>query len=380
MKKDAEYNSAILDSAQLRNLGGEDWSLLEPFSVDIEKEFGKKWESGSLVEKELWVEGRAWADFEAGLDIGFNLGAIAGESNLDTKLTMAVPEVIRAGETFTIDTSQWTYDVANRAGFELDDSNWGLNANLVLAGSVGVELEVEAGAKVSGVGGGSIGGGVTLQVNPNVNLDLLGIGGIPMGEWELSTSSRSLSIEKGNQEFSLNAPELESVESTRNGSSFSAERDASDNLLNANLDLVNVITSMFPSLSALNIDKELFDEKIAGKTVKAELEAKMVSLDFDAGLGYGEEIDMNYDPTKMDLTLVFDGQTRTGKLGDTFSFLAPADKSATELKVDFGYDGKIRAERNLDLNGALTLGVGTLGVELKAAGLGPSFDVGPSLR
>nr|VFK22446.1 MAG: hypothetical protein BECKLFY1418C_GA0070996_111910 [Candidatus Kentron sp. LFY] len=317
-----------------------------------------------------------WADFEAGLDLGFNLGAIAGKSNLDTDLEMVVPGAIRAGEHFTIDTSKWTYDVANGAGFELDDSNWGLNANLVLAGSVGVEMEVGLMGKLKGLPKVEASVPVVLQVNPNVNLDLLGIGGIPLGEWELSTSSRGFAIEKGDKEISLNAPELAGVESDRNGSSFSAERDADSNLLNANLDLVNMVTSMFPELSPLNTERKLINKKF----LKADLTAKLVSLDFNAGLGYGEEINMDYDPTKMDLTLAFGGQTQTGKLGDSFRFLAPDDKSATNLQVDFGYDGKIQAERNLNLNGALKLGVGTIGVDFKVKGWGPSFSAGPALE
>nr|VFK01754.1 MAG: CARDB protein [Candidatus Kentron sp. LFY] len=392
------------------NLAGKQWTFMSPFKTTrVEKNFSEGLQKNGKVGKlKLGVEGSAWADLTAGLDLGFNLGSIAGQSNLDTDLEMVVPAAIKAGEHFTIDTSKWSYDVANGAGFELDDSNWGFNADMVVSGSAGIAVEAEAVARLKRVGKIKPHGGATLQFNPAIELDLLAVGGIEMGDWELSTTSHSLTLTKGDaaassnsnsnsnsdsdkkrpeNSLSLNAPQLEGVESERNGSSFKAERDAGDNLVNGNIDLVNVLAEMtksFPVLSALNYEKELFNESRFGGKVKAkaDLEAKLLSLGLDVGLGYGETIKMDYDPTKMDLTLAFGDQTRTGKLGDSFSFLAPDDESATNLQVDFGYDGKIQAERNLNLNGGVILGVGIAEVtaKLKVKGVGewgPSFSPAP---
>nr|VFK43142.1 MAG: Serine protease, subtilase family [Candidatus Kentron sp. TC] len=353
--------------------GGKEWSLIKPFNVNRNKSFNKPWNGGVA---HAYIKGKAWADFTAGLDIGFNLGSISGTSNLDTKLKMAMPSAIRAGERFTIDTSKWKYDVTNSAGFELNDSKWRLTAEAILAGSVGMELEVGAGLNL-GLFKPKISSSVKLQRNENVKLDFLGMRDVKLGGWELSASGQRLAIEKGSREFSLNAPNLEGVESEREGLSFKAERDAEDNLVNANLDLMNALTKLVPQLKPLNVEKTLFDKKIFGKQFKAEIEAKLISLDLNGGVGYSEDINLDYDPRKMNLKLTFGNQTRTGKWGSKFSFLAPTDKSVKNLRVDFGYNSRLEAKRDLNFNAGLTLGVGTLNAELKAGDWRPELNAGP---
>nr|VFJ78254.1 MAG: hypothetical protein BECKFW1821C_GA0114237_11742 [Candidatus Kentron sp. FW] len=380
--------TSLFDQKKDFKLAGKNWSLIEPFSVDVEKSFHKGGSRGIGIGRvDGYVKGKVWADFEAGLDIGFNLGAVAGKSNLATDLEMFVPEKIEAGKQFIIDTSRWKYNPGNNAGFSLDDSNWGLTADLVLKGSAGIEVKAGAGfdpvdipllfttIRTPRIG---VDAGIKLQVNPNINFDLLGIGGIGLGGgWALSTSGKSISIEKGSKKFSLNAPQLGSEDSKAKGFTFTAERDADDNLLGANIDLVNLVTSMFPKLKPLNFEKNLINKKLGPVRAKAGVEGKLVSLDFNAGLGYGEEVTLDYDPKDIKLKLTFNGKTQKGTLGDAFTFKAPTNKSAKKLDVAFDYDGKIELDRGLNFNGGLTLGIGTFGAEFKIAGWGPEFSLGP---
>jgi len=121
----------------------------------------------------------------------------------------------------------------------------------------------------------------------------------------------------------------------------------------------------------------MWNHRDIGDPIQAGIEGRMLSLDLDAGLGYDEDVTLDYDPNDIDLTLTFGGQTRTGQLGDSFSFLAPENRSATDLSIDFGYSGEIGVDRGLDFNGDLTLGLGTFGAEFTAGNWSSELNLGP---
>ncbi len=298
-----------------------------------------------------------------------------GEAKFSYPVDIAIqtPKNVELGETFSvipgvgIKSASATFD-SNTRGFELPNAGFKLDLNLIKAQLKGVAIKAPW---------------RTYELPISVDSSI--------GQAELSFDvikypQGSIDLPGGTGKISVSTPKIKDGISPKTARDLSdpvlpdiAASGKSSNIIDLEADFDKLLAISFPPLAVLGNEVEASSPD--GR-VKAKLSYDL--LDIKGNVGFGLQQDFTFDPDRVDVTFLLDGQPeKKGILGNPnnkFEFKAPSQGSGL-LKVKAKYElfGKVKNNIGAIIQGGISATALQAGTEFQIGNWNGKSQLGPLL-
>jgi Ca2+-binding RTX toxin-like protein len=301
-------------------------------------------------------------DFDAEVGFGIDIDvASLGDVSLDYPIDseLILPENVEAGSTFEVATG----DGFSSSSPKITSSSLSLNNSLRLYSILGLEsgrisnfnLPPDSDNLEDDFENLFAYDGFARNETTLLDYDLALGGSIQPSDVPFLSNVQGVSVSEflNSISFNYNLPQGKSESFTGNEKSLEGTLESigvntEDSLISLNVNLLELASDLFPTSPLRFLDFLQEDFEIGGIT------ASYTVLDAFIEGGYELVQEFEFTPGEVSVDVDFDGNTQTGKLGDSFNFIAPDNAESTlDGTIIYSLDGNIDVTYSLRPTGSI---------------------------